>query len=59
MEVRGDSRGAAAGLGQAGGRGGARSPHRAHTGARILYTHTPGASSRRGAGRRAAASVLK
>lgn len=41
------------------GQGRARSPHRARTGARTPDPHTPGASSRRGAGSRAEASVLK
>lgn len=59
MEVRGNQPEAAAGGGQAHGRGGARSPYRAHTRARTLYKHTPGARPRRGAGRRAEASVLK
>lgn len=36
------------GRGQAGGRGGARSPHRACTRAHTLHTHTPGVRPRRG-----------
>lgn len=39
-EVRWDALGAAALVGQAGGRGSARSPHRAHPRARTLHTHT-------------------